>query len=157
MNGPAGRLSDIGESIGDALLRRAGRIAARVQERRGVSTDVLESEDAYRIVFNSPGVTGSDIQVRYLDGGVSLRIDRFRDFHEGYEMLYPGRGVALDGRVDLPEEAAVDADRATATLTDRGTLKVDLPKREHAPARTEFDDPDGRIEFEDGDDADDSE
>jgi HSP20 family molecular chaperone IbpA len=134
----SGRLSRIGESIGDALLGRAGRLAARVQERRELAADVLESEDAYRVVFDVPGATRSDVQVKFVDRGVSIRVDRFREFHEGFEMRFPGRGLSLDGRVDLPEDAVVDAEGAVATLTDRGTLEVELPKREDAPDRTEY-------------------
>jgi HSP20 family molecular chaperone IbpA len=136
----SGRLREIGESIGDAVMRRTGRVSARVQERRGLAADLLESEDAYRVVFDAPGATATDVQVRFVDGGVSVRVDRFREFYEGFDMRFPGRGLSLDGRVELPDPAVVDADRATATLTDRGTLEIDLPKREGAPARTTVDD-----------------
>jgi len=119
---------DIGESVSNAVLQRVGRASARAQEARGLSTDVLESDDAYLVVFDAPGATGSDVQVRYLDGAVEVRVDRFRPFHEGFEMRFPGRGLALDGEAQLPEGAAVDPDGATATLTERGTLEVRLPK-----------------------------
>jgi HSP20 family molecular chaperone IbpA len=46
-------------------------------------------------------------------------------------MRYPGRGLALDGRVALPHEADVDPDAATATLRENGTLEVRVPKAEH--------------------------
>jgi HSP20 family molecular chaperone IbpA len=119
---------DIGESVSNAVLQRVGRASARAQEARGLSADVLESEDAYLVVFDAPGATGSDVQVRYVDGVVEVRADRFRPFHEGFEMRFPGRGLALDGEADLPEGAAVDPDGASATLTERGTLEVHLPK-----------------------------
>lgn len=121
-------LSEIGESISDALIKRAGRVAARVQESEGLATDVLESDDAYLVVFDTPGATGSDVQVRFLDGAVQVRVDRFRDYYEGFEMRFPGRGLSLDGEARLPEDAQVDPDAATATLTDNGSLEVHLPK-----------------------------
>jgi HSP20 family molecular chaperone IbpA len=43
-------------------------------------------------------------------------------------MRYPGRGLALDGSVTLPEDAVVDPDEATATLKKDGTLHVRVPK-----------------------------
>ncbi|HET7324159.1 MAG TPA: Hsp20 family protein, partial [Halococcus sp.] len=43
------------------------------------------------------------------------------------EMRFPGRGLALDGKVKLP--AAVDPENATARLSDTGTLEIELPKR----------------------------
>ncbi|MFC4548968.1 Hsp20/alpha crystallin family protein [Halorussus sp. GCM10023401] len=125
-------LRDIGRSFGSAVLQRVGRAASKVQESKPLPVDLLESDDAYLVIFDAPGATGSDVQVRYADGAVLVRIDRFRDFHEGFEMLFPGRGLSLDGRADLPADAVVDAEEATATLTENGTLHVEVPKRESA-------------------------
>jgi HSP20 family protein len=123
---------DIGASVSNAVLQRVGRASARAQEVRGLSADVLESDEAYLVVFDAPGAEGSDVQVRYVDGVVEVRVDRFRPFHEGFDMRFPGRGLALDGEARLPEGAAVDPDAASATLTERGTLEVRLPKRDDA-------------------------
>ncbi|QIO22218.1 Hsp20/alpha crystallin family protein [Haloarcula sp. JP-L23] len=120
----------IGESIGNAIFENIGRAAGRVQENKPLPADLLESEDAYLVVFDAPGATASDVQVRYVDDRVEVRIDRFRDFHDGFEMRYPGRGLALDGSVTLPEDAVVDAEAATATLKHDGTLQVRIPKSE---------------------------
>ena len=125
-------LRELGRSVGSAVLRRVGRAAGKVQESKPLPVDVLESDDAYLAVFDAPGATGSDVQVRYADGAVHVRIDRFRDFYEGFEMLFPGRGLSLDGKADLPADAAVDAEEASATLTENGTLRVHVPKREAA-------------------------
>lgn len=123
-------LRELGRSVGSAVLQRVGRAASKVQESKPLPADLLESDDAYLVVFDAPGATGSDVQVRYADGGVLVRIDRFRDFHEGFEMLFPGRGLSLDGRADLPADAVVNAEAATATLTENGTLRVRVPKRD---------------------------
>ncbi|MEF8791441.1 MAG: Hsp20/alpha crystallin family protein [Haloarculaceae archaeon] len=123
-------LRDIGESIGTAVLDGIGRAASRLQERRPLAVDLLESDDAYLAVFDAPGVETEDVQVRFEEGAVLVRVDRFREFFEGYEMRAPGRGMSLDGRADLPEGASVDPERAAATLTDHGTLRVELPKVE---------------------------
>jgi HSP20 family molecular chaperone IbpA len=105
---------------------------SRVQERKPLPHDLLESEDAYLVVFDSPGVQRSDVQVRFLDGQVQIRIDRFREFYDGFEMRFPGRGLSLDGEVTLPDDAAVDADGASATLADNGTLRIRIPKDDRA-------------------------
>jgi HSP20 family molecular chaperone IbpA len=128
-SGPANRLKQLGESIAETTVERIGRGVSRIQERRPLPYDVLESDDAYLIVFDAPGVRRQDVQVRFLDGEVKVRIDRFRDFHEGFEMRFPGRGLALDGSAPIPEEVPVAPDEATATVTDEGTLEVHLPKR----------------------------
>lgn len=128
-SGPADRLKELGESIAESTLERIGRGVSRIQEQRPLSYDLLESDDAYLVVFDAPGVERRDVQVRFLDNEVRVRIDRFRDFHEGFEMRFPGRGLSLDGSAPIPQETAVDPDNATATVTDAGTLQVRLPKR----------------------------
>lgn len=127
----------IGESIGNAIFENIGRAAGRVQENKPLPADLLESEDAYLVVFDAPGATASDVQVRYVDDRIEVRIDRFRDFHDGFEMRYPGRGLALDGSVTLPEDAVVDAEAATATLKPNGTLQVRIPTAEAVDAETD--------------------
>lgn len=119
---------DFGRSVGEAVVERLGRTASRVREARPLSPDLLEDDDAYLVVFDAPGANVSDVQVRFVDGKVLVRVDRFRDHYEGFEMRYPGRGLSLDGRVRLPRDAAVDADAATATLRRNGTLTVRIPK-----------------------------
>jgi HSP20 family molecular chaperone IbpA len=123
-------IRELGESIGDAVVESVGRAVGRTQEQRPLPTDLLESDDAYLAVFDAPGAVSSDVQVRFEDDTVSVRIDRFREFHEGYEMRFPGRGLALDGSITLPDDARVDASEATATLRDNGSLEVRIPKVE---------------------------
>ena len=125
-------IRDVGASIGRAVLNGVGRAASRLQERRSLAADLLESDDAYLAVFDAPGATAPDIGVRCEDDTLSVRIDRFREFHDGCEMRFPGRGLALGGEVALPEGASVDADGAEATLTRAGTLEVLLPKASDA-------------------------
>jgi HSP20 family molecular chaperone IbpA len=136
-------IRDIGESVGNSVVERVGRAMSRAQERTPLPVDLLESEDAYLAVFDAPGTQTTGVQVQYDNGAVEVRIDRFRGFHEGFEMRYPGRGLSLDGRVELPDDARVDAEAATATLQDNGTLHVRVPKRETTREEIEVDDADG--------------
>lgn len=131
-------LRDIGRSLGGVVLEGVGRAASRVQETTPLRTDLLESEDAYLVVFDTPGAGQSDVQVRYQNGTVLVKVDRFRDHIPGFEMRFPGRGLSFDGRVALPDDAVVDPDHATATLRKNGTLEVHLPKQQ----------PDNAIEVE---------
>ena len=124
-------------SIGDTIFENLGRAAGRFQENRPLPADVLESDDAYLVVFDAPGVTASDVQVRYVDDRVEVRIDRFRDFYDGFEMVYPGRGLSLEGTASLPDDATVDTDAATATLNADGTLQVRIPKEWGSAASAE--------------------
>lgn len=121
-------LKEFGESAAREVLEKIGRGVSKVQERKPLAYDLLESDDAYLVVFDAPGATRSDIQVRFVDSEVQVRIDRFRDFYEDFDMRFPGRGLSLDGSADLPEDAAVDAESAGATLKSNGTLHVTIPK-----------------------------
>ena len=111
----------IGESLGKQLLDGVGQVSSRVQEERPLAADVLESDDAYLVVFDAPGVEMEDVQVRF---------DRFRDPTEAFEMVFPGRGLTLEGHAELPT-GDVNPEAAEATLTAVGTLHVEVPKVTH--------------------------
>ena len=127
-------MGGIGESIGNTIFESLGRAAGRVQENKPLPADLLESEDAYLVVFDAPGATASDLQVRYVEDRVEVRLDRFREYYDEFEMRYPGRGLALDGSVTLPEDAIVDPETAAATLKSDGTLHVEVPKVDDSDA-----------------------
>jgi HSP20 family protein len=119
---------EIGRSVGNHIAESVGRVASQVQESRPLAADLLESDDAYLAVFDAPGVSGGDVQVRFANGEVLVRLERFREFYDEFEMRLPGRGLSLDGHVRLPDGAAIDPEGATATLKDSGTLHVLIPK-----------------------------
>ena len=123
-------LVETGRSIVRRALERLGRGWSKMQERRPLSYDLLESDDAYLVVFDAPGVRGEDLNVTFLDHTVEVELDRFRDFYDGYEMLFPGRGVSLSGSADLPRDANVTPQGANATLARNGTLRVEIPKKD---------------------------
>jgi len=155
----ADRLKDVGESAVNTVLDRVGRGVATVQEKSPLAYDLLESEDAFLVVFDAPGAERSDVQVRFNEGAVEVRIDRFRDFHEGFDMRFPGRGLALDGRAELPPGAAVEPEDASSTLTDHGTLRVRVPKAAGGSVAVEegdaeADDEDEPVQLDMGEDAD---
>ncbi|WP_049900843.1 Hsp20/alpha crystallin family protein [Natrinema sp. J7-1] len=121
-------LTELGNSVRNTLYRQVGRANGRVQNHRSLPVDILENDTSYRVVFDAPGAEPDDVQVRYLDGTVKIRIDRFRQFHEGYERRFPGRGMSLTGEAELPPDAVVDPDAGTARLSETGTVSVELPK-----------------------------
>lgn len=121
---------DVGRSMVRTVVETLGELTGRVSERRPLDADVYEDEDAFLVIFDAPGAGKGDVQVSYSDDTVSVRIDRFRDFYEGFEMRFPGRGMRLEGAVTLPKGAAVEVHEAAATLTDTGTLEIRIPKDE---------------------------
>jgi len=117
-----------GRSLGTTFFETVGRAVGQAQEHRPLPVDLLESDDAFLAVFDAPGATASDVQVRFVEGRIEVRVDRFRAFHEGFDMVFPGRGLALDGRIELPEDQSVDPSSADAVLKDVGELHVTVPK-----------------------------
>lgn len=134
------------------MLEGIGRTSSRVQERTPLSVDLLESDAAFLAVFDAPGVTSSDIDVRFDDHVIHVRVDRFREIYEDFELRLPGRGMSLSGSIALPENVPVDDEAATATVTTSGTLQVKIPKRE--PDTDTTDEP---IRIETGSNSDDTE
>lgn len=116
------------KSLLDAVMENVGRVAGRVQEQRSLRSDLLESSDAYLIVVDAPGAERQDIDVRYRDGDVTVTVERFREFREGFSMRFPGRGLSLRGTVTLPADADINPDAGRAELDDTGTLRIYLPK-----------------------------
>ena len=147
------QIRELGESVGKRLLTGAGKVSSRVQEERPLAADVLEGDDAYLAVFDAPGVEMDDVQVRFEEGSVRVRLDRFREVHEAFEMVFPGRGLTLEGSAALPEGAAVDPEGAEATLTDNGTLRVEVPKVVADPKGGEEHETEGGHETAEGDEA----
>ncbi|QSG10670.1 Molecular chaperone (HSP20 family) [Halapricum desulfuricans] len=125
-------IRDVGKTISNAVLENVGRAMGQAQERTPLPVDLLESDDAYLAVFDAPGATSSDVQVRLSGRTIDVRVDRFREVYEHFEMVLPGRGLSLDGSVTLPDDAAIEAEGATATLHDNGTLRVEVPKADEA-------------------------
>jgi len=130
-------IRDVGKTISSAVLENVGRAMGRAQERTPLPVDLLESDEAYLAVFDAPGATSSDVQVRFTDRTIEVRIDRFRGVYEDFEMVLPGRGLSLDGSVTLPDDVAIEPEDATATLHDNGTLHVEVPKADEQPDATE--------------------
>lgn len=124
-------------SLVDTVLENVGRVAGRVQERRPLDADLLESDDAYLVVVDAPGAEPADIDVRYLDGQIQVNVERFREYREGFSMRFPGRGLSLRGSVALPSDAVVDPEEASATLDAAGTIQITIPKREEEPVDDE--------------------
>ncbi|WP_253736849.1 Hsp20/alpha crystallin family protein [Halohasta salina] len=153
-------LKSYGKEAISTVLERVGRGVGQVQERKPLAYDLLETDEEYLVVFDAPGATTEDIQVRFMDTELEVRIDRFREFYEDFEMRFPGRGLTLSGTADLPEDASVTAGEAapSATLTRSGTLQVRVPKSERARTVTVDDEPAAEPDASaaDGDDTDDT-
>jgi len=122
------RITAFGRSAVRTVIEKVGRGFGRYQERRPVSYDLLESDEEYLVVFDAPGAEPDDVRVQLADRTVEVRVDRFREYREGFEMTFPGRGLTLKGSAELPKDSTVTPAGARATLSDSGTLRVHVRK-----------------------------
>lgn len=111
-----------------ALRGTLDRIRERNHEPYALSADIEDHDDAYVVRFDAPGVTRDHVHVRFLDGRLIARIDRFRDSYEGFELRSAGRHLSFRGEVELPEDADIEPESGEATIRANGTLEIRVPK-----------------------------
>ena len=87
--------------------------------------DLLESEDAYLLVLDVPGVAADSLELAVDEGRISIEAHREKEPDEDYQYLEENRSLFLD--VDLPLPAdAVGAE--SEAVVERGVLELTLPK-----------------------------
>jgi HSP20 family protein len=111
-----------------------GRSFAPAAQGQGVvmpSLDVHESEQAYTVTAELPGIDPKDVEISLDDNALTLRGEKRseRKEEEGGRR-YSERSYGRFERT-IPFEAEVDADRVEATC-ENGVLKVTLPKNAKA-------------------------
>lgn len=87
--------------------------------------DLLESDDAYRLVVDLPGVTADGLDVEVRAGRLAIEARREKAVDAEYRYVEEGRDLFFDADLPLPPDAS--AEGAEAAL-DRGVLEVTLPK-----------------------------
>ncbi|ELZ33353.1 molecular chaperone [Halogeometricum pallidum JCM 14848] len=98
-----------------------------------VFADLLESDDAYLIVLDLPGVTPDTAELRVEKGRLVIEARRDKELPREFRYVREDRSLFLDAELPLPPDAAgAGADGEM----DRGVLTIRLPKRESAPERT---------------------
>jgi HSP20 family molecular chaperone IbpA len=91
-----------------------------------VFADLLESDDAYLLVVDVPGVTAETADVDVEDGRIRIEARREKEHPREFRYLQEDRSLFLDAELPMPPEAT--GREATATV-ERGTLELRLPKR----------------------------
>jgi HSP20 family molecular chaperone IbpA len=97
-----------------------------------VFADLLESEEAYRLVIDLPGATAETTELRTEGGRLHIEARRKKAFPEAYQYVREDRPLFLDAEIPLPPDAE---DEAEAEM-HRGVLTVTLPKRAAGPGKT---------------------
>ena len=95
-----------------------------------VFADLLESDDAYLLVVDLPGVAEGTVDVSVEDGRLQIEARREKDVPMEFSYLQEERSLFLDADLPLPPDATGAGAEATI---DRGVLELRLPKRDAAP------------------------
>ena len=102
--------------------------------------DLLESDDAYLLVLDVPGVTAESIELSVENDRISIDAHREKDPAGDYHYLEENRTLFLD--VDLPVPADAIGTEAEATV-ERGVLELTLPKTSETETTIDVVDEDG--------------
>jgi HSP20 family molecular chaperone IbpA len=95
-----------------------------------VFADVLESDDAYLLVVDMPGVTAETVDASVQ--GSTLRVEGRREKSVPMEFDYVEEDRSLFLDIELPLPPDVTGADATGRV-ERGVLELELPKAEHTP------------------------
>jgi HSP20 family molecular chaperone IbpA len=97
-----------------------------------VFADLLESDDAYMLVLDLPGVTAESVDLSASRGRLVIEARRAKDLPAAFRYVREDRPLFLDAEVPLPPDAT--GEEASARM-ERGVLEVTLPKRESTSGR----------------------
>lgn len=98
-----------------------------------VFADVLESEDAYRVVLDLPGATAETVELTGEQRRLHIEAHCEKDIPEGFSSVVEERPEQLTVELPLPTDA--DGHGATASM-DRGVLEISVPKAADATETT---------------------
>ncbi|MCE9584825.1 MAG: Hsp20/alpha crystallin family protein [Planctomycetes bacterium] len=99
--------------------------------RRTPAVDVLDTKEAWTLVFDLPGCTKEDVELTTADGKLTLEAHpRKPDMPATAVIQRRESAVAAFGRT-IVLDVECDATRATARL-DKGVLTLTIPKRVEA-------------------------
>lgn len=117
------------ESQMNRILGEVGEAFGPVQQAWAPAVDFRESEEAYTLEADVPGLKKEDIRLEILEDRVTISGERKHEAEkegEGYRRIERSSG-RFERSFRIPE--GFDAEGAEATFED-GVLRVTLPKRE---------------------------
>ncbi|PSP33772.1 molecular chaperone Hsp20 [Halobacteriales archaeon QH_10_67_22] len=98
-----------------------------------VFADVLESDDAYLLVVDMPGVTAETVDVSVDGSRLRIEARRVKDLPPEFDYVEEERSLFLD--VELPLPPGVTGADAEGSV-ERGVLELRLPKAQPTPETT---------------------
>ncbi|MBB4369955.1 HSP20 family protein [Bradyrhizobium sp. cir1] len=129
-------IDQIFDDFGNGFWNRPFRSLARIERDLNKSfsapaVDVAESDKAYEITAELPGLDEKNIDVKLTDGGLTIRGEKKEETEEKKKDYYVSerRYGSFERYFALPD--GVNTDKIEATFKN-GVLKVVLPKTEEA-------------------------
>ncbi|MWV40513.1 MULTISPECIES: Hsp20/alpha crystallin family protein [Natrialba] len=89
--------------------------------------DLLESEDAYLVVLDVPGITADSLEVSVENRRLTVDAHREKDLPGEFRYLEENRSLFVDVDLPLPRDARGGE---TDVAVERGVLEVTIPKCE---------------------------
>ncbi len=125
------------EDFGDGFWRQPFRSLAGLERDwtkkfvAAPAVDVSETEKAYEITAELPGIDQKNVEVNLANGGITIKGEKKEESEEKKKDYYVSerRYGSFERYFDLPE--GVDAEKIEATFKN-GVLKVTLPKTAEA-------------------------
>ncbi|MFB6309731.1 MAG: Hsp20/alpha crystallin family protein [Salinirussus sp.] len=100
---------------------------------RPVHADLRESPTAYLLELDLPGATPESVEASVAAGRLHVQASREKAVPGEFQYIDEDRELFLDADLPLPPDATGAG--ATGQL-DQGVLRLELPKRDAAPAAT---------------------
>lgn len=97
-----------------------------------VFADLLESDTAYRLLVDLPGVSEETLDVTVAGPVLSIEARREKTAPEDFWFRREDRALFLDAEVPLPPDA--DGPAASASL-EQGVLEITIPKHDESDTR----------------------
>jgi HSP20 family protein len=133
---PLRELDQVTERMRQMLEQTFGGIgwSSPMVQREGWSpfVDLEETDDAYVVEAELPGVTRENVNIEFVDNELNITGEIKERERKGTVRRRSRRTGRFDYRVSLPDH--VDADKIEANLAD-GVLAVRVPKSERAQRR----------------------
>ena len=95
--------------------------------------DLLESDDAYLLVLDLPGITAETAEVNVERGRLRIEARREKSTPSEFRYVRENRQLFLNADVPLPPDAT---DEGAEARTKRGVLEIRLPKRSTTSTRS---------------------
>lgn len=98
-----------------------------------VFADLLESDDAYLVVLDLPGVTADTAEFRVERGRLVVEARRAKSVPAEFRYVDEDRPLFVDAELPLPPDATGAGATAEA---ENGVFEIRIPKRDATPSET---------------------